>query len=125
MFIIGVSLGIGLLFLSLLYLNPSNHKQSFDQQGIDKSGIYKPSRLVGGVIALFCWLVSGSALLDQDPIFTRVYIASIPCVFFLLLPMIYNYQQLLTTYGSKPRSNKTLPNKTISNKESNKKQYLQ
>ncbi len=105
MFIDGISVGIGLLFLSLLYLNPSNHKL----QNVDKPRIYKPSTLVGGVIALLCWLVSGSLLLNQGTIFTRLYIASIPCVFFMLLPMIYNYQKLLTTYGSKPLFNKIRP----------------
>jgi len=112
MFINGVSLGIGLLFLSLLYLIPSNHKQRIDKQGIDTSAIYKPSTIVGGVIALFCWLASGSALMDQGPIFSRVYIVSIPFVFFLLLPMIYNYQQWLTSYGGKPSSSKNQSNKT-------------
>lgn len=90
MFIDGVGVGIGLLFLSLLYLNPTDHK---------------PSLLVGGVIALFIWLLSGSVMLDHGGIFTRLYIASIPVVFFLLLPMIYRYQQVLTAYGSEPRPN--------------------
>jgi len=96
MFIDGVSVGIGLLFLSLLYLNPRN----------DKKSIHKPSKLVGGVIGLLCWLVSGSLLQEQGALFTRLYIASIPCVFFLLLPMIYGYQQVLTAYGTQPRPNK-------------------
>lgn len=91
MFIDGVSVGIGLLFLSLLYLNPADHK---------------PSKLVGGIIAMLCWLVSGSVMLDQGALFARLYIASIPCVFFLLLPMIYWYQQRLTAYGTKPQQNK-------------------
>ncbi len=96
MFIDGVSVGIGLLFLSLLYLNPAEHK---------------PSKLVGGIIALLCWLVSGSIMQEQGGIFARLYIASIPCVFFLLLPMIYGYQKVLTAYGSKPLSTKIRPNK--------------
>lgn len=87
MFIDGISVGIGLLFLSLLYLNPAEHK---------------PSKLVGAIIALLCWLVAGSHLPDQGPIFARLYIASVPVVFFLLLPMIYWYQQLLTAYGLQP-----------------------
>jgi AraC-like DNA-binding protein len=91
MFIDGVSVGIGLLFLSLLYLNPAEHKSS---------------KLVGGIIALLCWLVSGSVMLDNSGLFARLYIASIPCVFFLLLPMIYHYQQVLTAYGSQTQANK-------------------
>ncbi len=90
MFINGVGVGIGLLFLSLLYLNRSDHKLS---------------RLVGGVIALFCWLLSGSVMLDEGGIFTRLYIASVPVVFFLLLPIIYQYQQMMTAYGSVSRLN--------------------
>lgn len=90
MFIDGVGVGIGLLFLSLLFLNPTDHK---------------PSRLAGGVIALFCWLLTGSVMLDQGGIFMRLYIASVPVVFFLLLPMIYRYQQVMTAYGSEPRLN--------------------
>ncbi|WP_196160430.1 AraC family transcriptional regulator [Reinekea sp. G2M2-21] len=90
MFINGVGVGIGLLFLSLLYLNRSDHK---------------PTRLVGGVIALFCWLLSGSVMLDEGGIFTRLYIASVPVVFFLLLPIIYRYQQVMTAYGSESRLN--------------------
>jgi AraC-like DNA-binding protein len=93
MFIDGVSVGIGLLLLSLLYLNPADHK---------------PSKLAGGVIVLLCWLVSGSVMLDHGGIFARLYIASIPCVFFLLLPMIYGYQQVLTAYGTKPQPNKRI-----------------
>lgn len=87
MFIDGISAGIGLLFLSLLFLSPAEHK---------------PSKLVGGIIVLLCWLVCGSHLLDQGPLLTRLYIASVPVVFFLLLPMIYGYQQLLAAYGSQP-----------------------
>lgn len=91
MFIDGISVGIGLLFLSLLYLNPSTDK---------------PSKLVGGVIVLLCWLVSGSVMLEQGGVLARLHIASIPCVFFLLLPMIYQYQQVLTAYGNAEKLNK-------------------
>ncbi|WP_028672176.1 helix-turn-helix transcriptional regulator [Saccharospirillum impatiens] len=91
MFIDGISVGIGLLFLSLLYLNPAYHK---------------PSKLVAGVIVIMSWLVSGTLMLDQGGLFARLYIASIPVVFFLLLPMIYWYQQLLTAYGAQPQPEK-------------------
>jgi AraC-like DNA-binding protein len=91
MFIDGLSVGIGLLFLSLLYLSPADHK---------------PSKRVGGVIALLCWLVSGTVMMNHGGILARLYIASIPCVFFLLLPMVYWYQQVLTAYGSAPPPNK-------------------
>ena len=91
MFIAGISVGIGLLFLSLLYLNPVNHK---------------PSILVAGVIVILSWLVSGSHLVEQGGLMARLYIASIPVVFFLLLPMIYWYQQLMTAYGAQLRPNK-------------------
>lgn len=91
MFIDGISVGIGVLFLSLLYLNPAYHK---------------PSKLVAGVIVIMSWLVSGTLLLEQGGLFTRLYIASIPVVFFLLLPMIYWYQQLMTAYGTQPKPEK-------------------
>lgn len=91
MFIDGISVGIGVLFLSLLYLNPVYHK---------------PSKLVAGVIVIMSWLVSGTLMLDQGGLFARLYIASIPVVFFLLLPMIYWYQQLLTAYGTQPQPEK-------------------
>jgi len=91
MFIDGISVGIGVLFLSLLYLNPDYHK---------------PSKLVAGVIVIMSWLVSGTLLLEQGGLLTRLYIASIPVVFFLLLPMIYWYQQRLTAYGTQPQPEK-------------------
>lgn len=91
MFIGGISVGIGVLFLSLLYLNPADHK---------------PSRLVAGVIVILSWLVSGTLMLDQGGLFVRLYIASIPVVFFLLLPMIYWYQQQLTAYGGQSQPSK-------------------
>lgn len=91
MFIDGMSVGVGLLFLSLLYLNPAYHK---------------PSKLVAGIIVIMSWLVSGTLMLDQGGLFARLYIASIPVVFFLLLPMIYWYQQLLTAYGTQPQPEK-------------------
>lgn len=91
MFIDGISVGIGVLFLSLLYLNSAYHK---------------PSKLVAGVIVIMSWLVSGTLLLEQGGLFTRLYIASIPVVFFLLLPMIYWYQQRLTAYGTQPQPEK-------------------
>ncbi|MEP4546192.1 MAG: helix-turn-helix transcriptional regulator [Saccharospirillum sp.] len=91
MFIDGISVGIGVLFLSLLYLNPAYHK---------------PSKLVAGVIVIMSWLVSGTLMLDQGGLFARLYIASIPVVFFLLLPMIYWYQQRLTAYGTQPQPEK-------------------
>lgn len=90
MFIAGISVGIGLFFLSLLYLNASEQK---------------PSKLVGGIIALLSWLVSGSLLMDGNVIFTRLYIASIPIVFYLLLPLIVWYQQVLTAYGAVSKPN--------------------
>ncbi|MBU2864695.1 helix-turn-helix transcriptional regulator [Reinekea forsetii] len=87
MFIDGIIVGIGLLFLSLLYFSPSNHQ---------------PSKLAAGVIVILSWLISGSLVLDQGGLFARLYIASIPFVFFLLLPMIYGYQQLMTAHGNQP-----------------------
>lgn len=91
MFIDGMSVGVGLLFLSLLYLNPAYHK---------------PSKLVASIIVIMSWLVSGTLMLDQGGLFARLYIASIPAVFFLLLPTIYWYQQLLTAYGTQPQPEK-------------------
>lgn len=91
MFIDGISVGIGLLFLSLLYLIPAQQK---------------PSKLVAGIIVLLSWLVSGSLMLDHGGLLARLYIASIPVVFFLLLPMIYWYQQVLTAYGTQPQPDK-------------------
>ncbi|MFQ3230568.1 helix-turn-helix transcriptional regulator [Reinekea sp.] len=87
MFIDGISVGIGLLFLSLLYLNPVNHQSS---------------KLAAGVIIILSWLISGSYMLDHGGLFARLYIASIPVVFFLLLPMIYGYQQLMAAHGNQP-----------------------
>lgn len=91
MFIDGISVGMGLLFLSLLYLNPAEHK---------------PSKLAAGIIVILSWLISGSHIMDQGGMFTRLYIASVPVVFFLLLPMIYWYQQRLTAYGAAPHPNR-------------------
>lgn len=102
----GISVGIGLLFISLLYLSPNTHRPD----------VNKPSKLVGGIIVLLCWLVSGSLLLDQGIFFARLYIASIPCVFFLLSPMIYNYQLALTAFGKRPNSSENQSNQTVSNK---------
>lgn len=90
MFIDGIGVGIGLLFLSLHYFNPVNHK---------------PSKLATGVIVILIWLISGSHMLDHGGLFARLYIASIPVVFFLLLPMIYGYQQLMTAHGNQIRPN--------------------
>ena len=91
MFIDGISVGIGLLFLSLLYLVPAPET---------------PSKLVAGIIVLLSWLVSGSLMLDHGGLLARLYIASIPVVFFLLLPMIYWYQQVMTAYGTQPQTEK-------------------
>lgn len=91
MFIDGISVGIGLLFLSLLYLVPAPQK---------------PGKLVAGIIVLLSWLVSGSLMLDHGGLLARLYIASIPVVFFLLLPMIYWYQQVMTAYGTQPQPEK-------------------
>lgn len=91
MFLNGISVGIGFLFLSLLYLNKTDQK---------------PSKLNSLVIIIFSWLVSGPVLLAQEGLLTRLYIASIPVVFFLLLPLIYWYQQELTTYGVVKSPNK-------------------
>ncbi|EAR11459.1 helix-turn-helix transcriptional regulator [Reinekea blandensis] len=85
MFIDGISVGIGLLFLSLLYLSPAENR---------------PTQLVAGVIAILSWLVSGTLMMEHGGLISRLYIASIPVVFFLLLPLIYWYQQWLTAYGS-------------------------
>lgn len=91
MFIDGISVGIGFLFLSLLYLNPVNHQSS---------------KLAAGVIIILSWLISGSYMLDHGGLFARLYIASIPVVFFLLLPMIYWYQQLMAAHGNQPSFHK-------------------
>ncbi|MFC3853219.1 helix-turn-helix transcriptional regulator [Salinispirillum marinum] len=91
MFIGGIGVGIGLLFLSLLYLNPADHK---------------PRKLVVGIILILCWLVSGTLMLDTGGLSARLYIASIPVLFFLLLPLIYWYQQSLTAFGAKPKLEK-------------------
>lgn len=91
MFLDGISVGIGLLFLSLQYVSRADQK---------------PNKLVVGVIVILCWLVCGSLVMEQGELLVRLYIASIPIVFFLLLPMIYWYQQQLTTYGNAPQINK-------------------
>lgn len=85
MFITGVSIGIGLLFVSLLYLDANQ---------------FKAKRFVAGIVALLCWLLTGTFMLDQGAIQARLYIASIPTAFFLLLPLIYGYQQVLIAYGA-------------------------
>lgn len=76
----GVTLGMCLLCLSRLILQGERGQLSM---------------IIAAIVLLFTWLSLGNNLLVQSSVFAKLFIASIPTVFYLMLPLIYFYQQLL------------------------------
>ncbi|WP_119395951.1 helix-turn-helix domain-containing protein [Salinibius halmophilus] len=76
----GVTLGMCLLCLSRLLLQGERGQLSM---------------IIAVIVLLFTWLSLGNNLMVEGSVFAKLFIASIPTVFYLMLPLVFFYQQFL------------------------------